>query len=185
MQDITPALASAFNIKSDNGAVVTHIVSGSAAEEAGLRVGDVVTAVDGATLINADSLRNSIGLMVVGQTVKLDIIRDGKAKTLHAKVKKTKTTETNGTVHPKLAGATFGDIEPDSPLYGRIDGIMVYAIKQGSAAWQAGLRSQDVITSVNQKPVSNLKQFKPLVSNADELLLNIVRGQRAMFLLLK
>lgn len=185
MQDITPELASAFGIDVQEGAVVTHVVPESAAEEAGLQIGDVITAVDGARLSNADSLRNSIGLMMVGQKVKLDILRDGKRQTLIAKVKPSSQTETNGTVHPKLSGATFGDIEEGSPYFGHVEGVMVYSVKRGSSAWQAGLRSEDIITSVNRQSVNSLESFKPLVHNADQLLLNIVRGRRAMFLLLK
>jgi serine protease Do/serine protease DegQ len=185
MQDITPELASAFGIEVQEGAVVTQVVPESAAEEAGLQIGDVITAVDDARLINADSLRNSIGLMMVGQKVKLEILRDGKSQTLTAKVKPTRQTETNGTVHPKLSGATFGDIEQDSPYFGHVEGVMVYSVKRGSAAWQAGLRSEDIITSVNRQGVNSLESFKPLVHNADQLLLNIVRGRQAMFLLLK
>jgi serine protease Do/serine protease DegQ len=185
MQDITPELAQAFGIEVQQGAVVTHVVNDSAADDAGLVVGDVITAVDGAQLINADSLRNTIGLMMVGQEVKLDIIRDGKAKTLTAKVKQTRQTEENGSVHPKLAGATFGDIEEDSPYFGRIEGVMVYSVKRGSPAWNAGLRGEDIVTSVNRRQVANLEQLKPLVKNTDQVLLNIVRGRRAMFLLLK
>jgi serine protease Do/serine protease DegQ len=185
MQDISPALAEAFQIDVQQGAVVTQIVEDSAADEAGLKVGDVVIAVDDVKLSNADSLRNSIGLMMVGQTVKLDIIRNGKHKTVVAKVKETEKNLTSATVHPKLSGATFGDLEPDSPYYGHVQGVMIYSVKQGSPAWQSGLRAEDVITSVNRQPVKNLDTFKPLVHDADQLLLNIVRGRRAMFLLLK
>jgi serine protease Do/serine protease DegQ len=185
MQDITPELASAFGLNVREGAVVTQIVPDSAAAKAGLQVGDVVTAVDGARLSNADSLRNTIGLMMVGQKVKLDILRDGKKQTLTAQVTPNKEVQTNGTVHPKLSGATFGDIEEGSPYFGRVGGIMVYSVKRGSPAWHAGLRSEDVITSVNRQNVTTLESFKPLVHNADQLLLNIVRGRQAMFLLLK
>lgn len=185
MQDITPELAQAFSIEARQGAVVTHVIPDSAADDAGLKVGDIITAVDGAKLINADSLRNAIGLMVVGQKVTLDIIRDGNTTTLTAKVKQTHQTESNGTVHPKLAGATFGDIEEDSPYFGHVEGIMVYSVKRGSPAWHAGIRGEDIITSVNRRSVSNLEQFKPLVKNTEQVLLNIVRGRRAMFLLLK
>jgi serine protease Do/serine protease DegQ len=62
---------------------------------------------------------------------------------------------------------------------------MIYSVKRGSPAWKAGLKTEDVITSVNRRAVQDLDNFKPLVQNADQLLLNIVRGRRAMFLLLK
>lgn len=187
MQDITPELAQAFGIEDNRGgAVVTNVIKDSAAEKAGLKVGDVVTAVDGVSLLNADNLRNTIGLLMVGQTIKLDIIRDGKEKTLKAKVTEVQSSKTQtGDVHPKLRGATFGDIEQSSPAYGRIQGIMLYSVERGSPAWVAGLRSYDIVTSVNRQPVANLEQFKQLVSNQPELLLNIVRDNQAMFLLLR
>jgi serine protease Do/serine protease DegQ len=184
-QDINKQLAEAFQIDADRGAVVTHIVKDSAADEAGLKVGDVITGVDGMTLTNSNSLRNRIGLMVVGQKVDLEIIRNGKTKTITAKVKEVEQKLSSGNVHPKLSGATFGDIEPDSPYYGRVEGVMIYSVKRGSPAWEAGLKPEDVITSVNRRAVQDLDNFKPLVQNADQLLLNIVRGRRAMFLLLK
>ena len=189
MQDITPELAQAFGIEDNRGgAVVTNVIPGSAAEISGLQVGDVVTAVDGVSLLNADNLRNTIGLLMVGQTIKLDIIRDGNPQTLTAKVtemQRSTTSTQSGDVHPKLAGATFGDIEQDSPAYGKIQGIMLYSVQRGSPAWNAGLRSYDIVTSVNRQPVSNLEQFKQMVTNQPELLLNIVRENQAMFLLLR
>ncbi|RKZ79859.1 MAG: serine endoprotease DegQ [Gammaproteobacteria bacterium] len=185
MQDISPDLAKAFNIDSKQGAVVTHIQSDSAAEKAGLKVGDIVTAIDGDRLINADSLRNTIGLLLVGQSIQLDIIRDGKPRTLHATVEETKKNIPQGTVHPKLSGATFGDIEQSSPYFGKIEGVMIFSVKQNSPAWNAGLRNDDIITSVNKQAIGSLGEFKPLVHNNKQLLLNITRDWQAQFIVLR
>ncbi|MDO7596684.1 MAG: DegQ family serine endoprotease [Pseudomonadota bacterium] len=185
MQDVTPELASAFNLSSDKGAVVTRILEGSAADEAGLKVGDVIIAIDGYHLVNADTLRNSIGLLVVGQTIKLDILREGKSKQLTATVKESKQAMIQATVHPKLSGATFGDIEPSSPYYGQIDGVMIYSVVANSPAWNAGLRSNDIITSVNKEKIKTLEDFKPLAQNNAPLLLNITRNRHSMFLILR
>jgi len=185
MQDVTPDLANAFNLSSDKGAVVTRILEGSAADEAGLKVGDVILAIDGDHLVNADTLRNSIGLLVVGQTIKLDILRDGKAKQLSATVKETKQAVAQAPVHPQLSGATFGDIEPSSPYYGQIDGVMIYSVAANSPALKAGLRNNDIITSVSKEKIKNLEEFKPLVQNNAPLLLKITRNRKAMFLILR
>jgi len=186
MQDITPDLAKAFNIESEGGAVITHIAQDSAADEAGLEVGDVVTAIDGDRLLNADSLRNTIGLLLVGQTITLDVIRNGNNKVIKATVKEQQKHLSQGEVHPKLSGATFGDIEETSPYYGKINGVMVYSVKRGSSASQAGLRAGDIITSVNKQKVENLEDFKPLVfNNGKQLLLNLTRNGQAMFLILR
>ncbi len=186
MQDITAELANAFNIESGQGAVVARVMQGSAADEAGLQVGDVITAIDGHKLRNADSLRNTIGLLLVGKTITLDILREGKTKTLDATVTETqKKVAQQGPVHPKISGATFGDLEESSPYYGKLDGVVVYSVKRGSPAWNAGLRSNDIITSANRLPIRTLDDFKPLAHNGKQLLLNLTRNGRAMFLLLK
>jgi len=186
MQDITEELAKAFDIQSGKGAVVTRVVKDSAAEQAGLQVGDVILSIAGTKLVNADSLRNTIGLLMVGQTIDVEILRDGKGKTLTATVKESKKVAQKAAAHPKLSGASFGDIEESSPSYGNIDGVMTFSVKRGSPAWLAGLRANDIITSVNKQAVANLAEFKPLVhNNGKDLLFNITRKQRSMFLLLR
>lgn len=185
MQDITPELAKAFAIKSSHGAVITQIQANSAAEAAGLQIGDIITAINGDKLRNADSLRNTIGLLMVGQTIDLDLLRDGKAKSLTAVVKEISRPKQAASVHPRLSGATFGDIEQSSPYYGQIEGVMIYQVQRNSPAWRSGLRSKDIITSVNRTAVRDLASFKPLVHNEKRLLLNITRNRQAMFLLLR
>ncbi len=186
MQDITPDLAKAFDLDSEKGAVVTSIQPNSAADEAGLKIGDIVIAIDDEMLVSADSLRNSIGLLMVGETIKLDIVRDGKARVIKATVKETKKQIANNAVHPKLAGATFGDIEESSPYFGKVEGVLIYSIKPNSPADRAGLRKGDIITSVNKQAIRNLAEFKPLAFNGgQQLLLNITRNRQAMFLILR
>ena len=80
-QDLTPELAQAFDIKYRRGAVVTQIEADSAADRAGLRVGDIVTEVNDKPVNDAATLRNSIGLLRVGQAVKLKVLREGVAET--------------------------------------------------------------------------------------------------------
>lgn len=185
MQDITDELASAFDIPSGQGAIVTSIQKDSAADEAGLQIGDVIVKIDGEKLNNADSLRNTVGLLMVGQTIKIDILRNGKQKTLKAKVKETKKQTQQASVHPKLAGASFGDIEQGSPYYGKINGVVIYDVKRNSPAARAGLKTNDIITSVDKKSVTTLAEFKSLVQHTKPLLFNMIRNQRAMFLVLR
>ena len=88
MQDLTPALASAFNIKQQHGAVIAGIIPGSPAEKAGLQRGDVVTAINGQTVDSATKLRNRIALMQVGDFVSLGILRDGEDINIKARLAK-------------------------------------------------------------------------------------------------
>lgn len=186
MQDISPDLAAAFEIATNRGAVITQVSPGTAADKAGLKVGDVITAINDEPLINIANLRNTIGLLMVGQTLKMDILRDGEKMTIEAEVFEMQPSPAAiGNVHPKLKGVTFEDIDSNSPYYGHIQGVVIFSVERDSPAWQAGLRSQDIVTSVNRQQISSLEQLKPLVSNASQLLLNIVRNEQALFLLLR
>jgi Do/DeqQ family serine protease len=89
IQDLTPALANAFGIRQQHGAVIAGIVSGSAAEKAGLERGDVVTAVNGQPVESATKLHNQIALMQVGDQVSLDILRNGEELNIKARIGKT------------------------------------------------------------------------------------------------
>ena len=85
-QDLTPNLADGLGIKAREGAVIAQVMSGSAAEAAGLLRGDVIVAINGESVRNASHLRNEIGLVRVGQTVELRVVRDGEVRTVTAKV---------------------------------------------------------------------------------------------------
>jgi len=77
IQDLTPDLAAAFGLDTLEGALITSVERGSPAEQAGLRRGDLVIALDGEAIRNATNLRNRVGLVRPGQSVKLTVLRDG------------------------------------------------------------------------------------------------------------
>ncbi len=184
-QDISQELAKAFNIDSEQGVVITHVQQGSAADQADLEIGDVILAVDDVRLENGDTLRNTIGLLMVGQTIHLDILRDGKPMQVKATVKEVKKQVQKMAVHPKLSGASFGDLDPSSPYYDRLSGVMVYKVEKGSPAWFSGLRPNDIIAAVNKKAVKNLEHFKTLVVGTQTLLLQIQRDQQSLYMILR
>lgn len=185
MQDINEQLAQALNTPPGQGAVVTRVLKDSAAAEAGVEIGDVITAINGDKLLSADSLRNTIGLLMVGETITIDILRDGNKKQLKATVKEIEKRKPQPSVHSKLSGASFGDIEVDSPYYGKVEGVMIYEVKRNSQAWRAGLRPNDIITSVNNNDVASLSEFKQHVQGQKTLLFNMVRKGRSMFIVLR
>ena len=85
-----------------------------------------------------------------------------------------------------LIGVTVGDIQKGNPYFGKVKGVTVLEIKRGSLAWVSGLRTNDVITSVNKNPVKNLEEFLSSVDKKnDSLLLRIVRGNMATFIVIK
>lgn len=186
-QDITPDLAQAFNLKNgDAGAVITKVIAKSAADKAGLRAGDIVVQINGKPVRDATDVRNFIGLLRIGQKIEMVVIRNGKRKHLLARVEEPKSTKAKGvTVNKNLVGASFAEIIEGSNLYGKIEGVVVTEVKQGSRAWRAGLRKGDIITSANRKKIKNLDEFSKAMKGSKKLLLNIQRGRAALFLFMQ
>jgi len=187
VQDLTPDLAQAFGIDQTRGAVVAQVEPGSAAERAGLKEGDVVLRVNDRRIRNATELRNAIGLLRVGSEVKLDVVRDNRRRTLTAEVAEIQTVRTEGQqFSQRLEGASFGEITEDSPLHGRVQGVLVVSVQSASPAARAGLREGDVILSVNRQPVKSLEDMRRAMgAEGQRLLLNIRREEGAFFLLLQ
>src|SRR5690606_293278 len=86
IQDVFPGLSQALGLGTDQGALVTQVEPGPAAEAAGVLAGDVVIEVNGEAVVTSSDLRNEIGLMRVGETVALTILRDGQRRTINAMI---------------------------------------------------------------------------------------------------
>ncbi len=187
-QDLNPELAEAFGLPVSEGAVVVSVAPGSPAERAGLAAGDVITAVDGRRIAGAASLRTRIGLARVGTTLNFGVLREGRAREARVVVAAREEAAAGRAAvsNARFANTTIGDIPSDSPLYGRVAGVMVFAIERSSPAWRAGLRRGDVISAVNRQPTPNLAAFLEVVNRArDELLLRVQRGNQAAYLIIK
>ncbi|HXH02854.1 MAG TPA: DegQ family serine endoprotease [Candidatus Competibacteraceae bacterium] len=185
-QDLNAELAQAFGIPANGGAVVTEVLPGSAAERAGLKPGDVITAVNGKPIQSAGALRNAIGLLRVGDNVTLDLLRNGRLQQVTARIREFTAAQAKGaSIDARLTGATFKDIVPGDPLHGRVEGVLVADVARGSPAARAGLRPGDVITGVNRQAVTNTEELQRLAAAGGDLLLNVQRGRSALFLLLR
>ena len=186
VQDLTPDLARAFNLPTSQGAVIAQVSPRSTAAKAGLKEGDVVLRVNERSIRDGGGLRNAIGLLEVGETVRLEILRDGKPLTLDAKVGEYVPAKAEGeALHPQLAGATFEDIGPNSPLAGKVQGVLIVGVDSGSPAARAGLRRNDIIIGVNRRPIASTAELRQLMIDRDGLLLNLLRGQEELVLMLR
>ena len=187
IQDITPDLAKAFDLEDMKGAVVAQIVKGSPAEKAGLRQGDVILAINGRAVENGSELRNAVGVLAIGTEVVLDLLRDGEKRQVKAVIGAVdETAVAGGKINNRLAGASLGEISEKHPLVGRVEGVQVMNVEEGSPAAQAGLRKDDIITSINRQAVTSVEDVAGMSArDGDTLLLHVVRGNSALFLVIR
>ena len=184
VQDLTPELAEAFGVARKKGVVVARVEAKSPAQKAGIKVGDVITAVNGREVDNSAQVRNEIGLLRVGSEVEIEVLRDGKTRSLTASVgRHTTYTVSGNTLSEKLAGAKFSEAQED-PSRRTAAGIEVVQAR-GKAA-SAGLRKGDIVISVNRERVRTIKDMKAAIKkNPEALLLNIQRASRGLFILIR
>lgn len=182
MQNLTPELSSAFGLDLHQGVVISQVIEKSAAEEAGLKAGDVIASINGKSVKSASEMRNMIGLMRVGESLDITVIRDGRKKKLVASLKNMEQDQVQGEkLDARLAGAKI-ELKGE----GKSKHLVVADVEHGSRAWNAHLRKGDIILSVNRVAVKTLEDFKKMISKSNkQILLNIQRGNTALFVIIR
>jgi serine protease Do len=185
-QDITPAMASALQLKQANGVLVGDVTAGTPAAQAGIVRGDIILDVDGHKVEDGNQLRMRISLTPPGTTVHLAVMHDNTEKTVAVKL-----AEMPGNVASKGRGSVESDSEgAASALQGvtvdsaKGNGVLVTGVDESSPAAAAGLKEGDVILQVNRKDVAGVSQFNSAihgVSNGTTLLL-VKRGENTFYL---
>ena len=176
--NIDREIAKTLALDVEGGALITRVFPESAAEKAGLKVGDIIVAVNDKTITSGTELRNTIGLMRSGDVVGLRYLRDNKLQTTSAELGQLEDQLLAGeNIHPGLSGASFARSSTSSD-----SGVEVSAVEEGSAAAQRGLRSGDVIKEVNRAPVRDLRGLQAIAQSSRILFLLIQRGERSLML---
>ena len=180
MYTVTPDIAHSLGLPSAVGALVSQVVEGSPAEQAGIRTGDVITSVNGQPVKSNSELRNTIGLLRVGDKVEIGLLRDGKPLRVTAVIADTSPELTGGpaSIHKSFEGAVLADA-PDA------GGAQVRSVEPGSAAAQAGLRAEDVIVGANRGRVSSVRELRDRAKGAAVLVLEVRRGATVLLVPLR
>ncbi len=182
-----PAIARVYGVNS--GVTISNVVAGSPAEQAGLKVGDTITAVDGKPVKNGDELVADIASRKPHAKLTLGFIRNGKkqettvtvadrAKLFAARLgEEQEGSEEAGPKESKL-GLSARAITPE--MADRLDiasgkGVIVQDVKPGSFADDTGLTRGDVILEINKQPVNSEEDFNRIQST-------LKSGQDVVFL---
>ena len=175
-QPLTQELSEAFNVPTRYGVIIATVQPGSPADRAGLLPGDVITAIDGRSVRDVNAVRNRIGLVLVGQQLSLDVVRDGELQNIDV------TVEQPPERNPLLSGA---ELSEQTSRNGRRF-LMVEAVRPGSQVERAGIREDDIILSVNRRGVGTVRDLNEVVqASADELLVLIQRGRTTRYVTLQ
>jgi serine protease Do len=191
IQNISPDLAKALHLETNNGVIVTAVEDDSPAQKAGLKSEDVIRKFDGKEIDNATELSTKVAASSPGQKVTMGVLRDGKAKNIEV---------TLGELNPKTQqiargeetvsnlGLAVADITP--PLAQKYEipksehGVVVTGVEPGGVASQTGIREGDVIVKVNRREIASTKEFDSEISKTaagDEALLYVRRGDTNLF----
>ncbi|NQV22726.1 MAG: DegQ family serine endoprotease [Rhodopirellula sp.] len=198
IQPLTRELAESFGVKDTHGALIGDVQKGSPGELAGLKQGDIVTAINGHSHDDIGRFRNAIALMSPGTKVELTVLRDGKTLTLTATLKELPNDEQLAASDTASGDAgAIGDwgfsaqtLTPDLAKQLKLDaesGVVISEVEEGSVAARAGLQPGMLVRQVNRKSVNDLKELQAVLEqNKDSesllLLLQDERGSRFVIL---
>jgi Do/DeqQ family serine protease len=158
------------------GAQIAEVEPDSPAASAGLRKGDVVTALNGHPVRGSAELRARLGVVPAGETVELKVHRGKDTQIVKARIAEIEKTQAgSGQTVPELAGAALVEVERKG-LPGKNRAVGVGSVEAGSPAFNHGIRPGDLIIGVNQRRVTSVPELGKALRAQGRLALNVVRG---------
>jgi len=172
IQPVTSDIADSLGLKKAAGAMVDEPQSGSPAAKAGIKSGDVITAVNGVQVKDARELARTIGMMAPDTSIKLDVVRDGEPRSITATLAEVPNEQQaktdNDSAQPTSGVPHLGlQVAPASEVSGAGDkGVVITAVEPDGPAAEQGFRSGNIILEVGGKPVANAGDVRKALSEA-------------------
>jgi serine protease Do len=184
----------------EEGVVVVGMRQDGPAAKSDLKLGDVITAVDGKRVATAQQLKSAVRAKAVGANVNLDVMRKGKRLTL-----KVKTDEWPDEIQPAVSQRRRSSSAPEATDLGMTvrpmtrelakqheidfaEGLLVTVVEPDSVAARKGISRGDVITKIDDEPVSTLQDYRQAVKKGDlkkGVVVDLIREGVSRFVLLK
>ncbi|MFL6374475.1 MAG: Do family serine endopeptidase, partial [Pyrinomonadaceae bacterium] len=204
IQNLTDDLSEGFHFKGTGGVLINDVKSGSAAEKAGLKRDDIITAFNGEKIEDTNSLRNKVAQTSPGTSVKVTISRDGKESDINVTLDEFKASDSQNPAGGK-GGDNGGNSQDESgklgltlePLNGRTakqlgldasnGGLVVTEVDPTGPAAEAGIAEGDVILEINRKAVSSVADAKSAIdaSGGRPVLLLMSRKGQTIYVTVK
>ncbi len=182
IQNVNQALAQSFGLDKPQGALVSSVEPGSAADKAGLKTGDVIVGIDGKDVVNSTDLPAAVAEKAPGTPVKLSIVRKGERKEIAASLgtapdDKLAAGDSPTQAHGRLGLAVRALTPEEKKAAGTVGGVVVE--QAGGAAAKAGIQAGDVILAINDTPVTSVAQLQALAAKAGKTVALLVQREDA------
>lgn len=200
IQSLNADLASSLNLPAARGAIVTSVATGGPAERAGIRRGDVITAINKQPVIDNNSLRNLVASMPPGSNVDVTALRNGRDQNFtvalaelpdRERPESEEESRNRGGSGNEKFGLTLQPLSAETASRYGLDaddqGLLVTRVDPNGSAANAGIREGDLIQEVNRQPVQSVAQFSAAVvqSGARPALVLVKRRNAVIYLTLK
>ena len=169
IQDLTTDLAAGFGLPDTGGVLISDVTKDSPAEAAGIRPGDVIVEFTGAPIKEVTDLQRRVAAVEPGRPTGLTVIRDRRPTRLTVRIGEQPNEEVQVAAVPRdeRQGLTVEALTAENAErfnLGRRGGVVVTAVKPGSAGADAGIRAGDAILEVNRRPISSVETFRDAIA---------------------
>lgn len=198
IQTVNEDLKDDWDLRKDQGVLVTHVIENSPADEAGIKRGDVIIEYEGRKVKYADELREYVLKTPPGETAKIKVDRDGKSKNFDVEIERRRSNivAQNWCNYDRMFGFTSGRDESGFlgvDMYDMTDGlreyfklkddegVLVVNVVEDSPAEKAGFKSGDVITKVGKRSIEDSADLRKAISRSEpdeEVKIEYVRNKK-------
>ncbi len=184
LQELTDELRRGMDLGTDKGVLVSEVMDNTPASRAGLKGGDVIVEFDGNPVETVEAFRFKVAATPVGKTVSLKLMRDGKERTVSAKIAEMpdETAVAPAEPNPKtnLGLQVVGLDDPRARSFNpqAERGVLVIDVEQDSPAAEAGITAGDVILAMDKKEIKGLDDYRAALVNVKEGKTVIVQVQQ-------
>ena len=167
VQDVPAERAESAGLDRPKGALVTEVVKGSPAEQAGLKKDDVVLAYQGKDVPDASALRNAVATTPIGQEAKLKVMRSGQMQELVVQVRNQEeaTKWVAATAKRRLGVEVRPVTAQEADKYGLEDhqGVTISRVEPNSILGKAGFEVQDILLAIEGQTIESVDNFLDMV----------------------